>query len=110
MATLRHVQVRLECEHVLLFGSPSPMKGESLWCVRCQDMRRVVDAPVEYRVRCRRCAVSRPFGQARLNAEVFASKHANKYGHRVAIYNGRELIYELRADSDPDLFTGVPPF
>lgn len=103
-------QVVLEkCGHTLLFEFP-PMRGEQVWCVRCQTMRVVASAPTEYRVRCLRCAVSRPFGQSRLNAEVFAARHANKYGHRVRIYNGRELIYELRADSDPDLFTGIPPF
>lgn len=89
------VRVTLECHHFLTFNAAPPMLDDSVYCVRCQDMRTVMEAPPEWRIRCTRCTYSRPLGVARLAAEVAAARHRQKTGHAVRIYNGRRLVYTM---------------
>lgn len=95
MNDAERVRVTLSCHHTLDFNTAPPMVGEELYCVRCQAMHAVVDAPPEYRIRCRGCGYSRRCGVERLDAEVRASKHHKNTRHRVAIYNGKRLIYVI---------------
>lgn len=108
--------VVFDCKHAVDFTHP-PMKGEDVWCFKCGKMRKVESAPEEWRIRCKRCAYGRRLGSMRLNAEIAASKHANKRGHPVAIYNGKQLVYvvgERDADrgAQPELplMHAEPPF
>lgn len=97
-------RITLSCRHEIDFRHAPPMLGDEVWCVKCQHMREVVAAPVEYRVRCKRCPYARRFGVARLKAEVAAAKHHQRTTHRVRIYNGKELIYEMPSNSTADKY------
>ena len=95
MSDTEPVRVRLECWHHITFTSAPPLLGDSVYCVRCQAMRVVKDAPVEYRIRCTKCPYARMLGSERLRAEIAASKHHRRTGHAVALYNGRERVYVI---------------
>lgn len=102
-----------ECKHVVEYTHP-PMIGESVWCFKCERMVTVESAPDEWRIRCTRCPYTRRTGAARLNAEIAASKHANKKGHPVAVYNGRKRVYVVgeqnRGQPQLPLMHEDPPF
>lgn len=90
-------RVRLACEHTAIFRSP-PLLGDEVYCVRCQVMRVVIDAPPEYRIRCQRCTVSKMCGASRQEAETQAAMHRKRHpDHKVRVYNGRRHIYTLGA-------------
>lgn len=108
--TRPRTRVVLTCHHAVEFAATPPMKGELIWCVKCSHMRRVEDAPDEYRVRCRGCSYSRRCGTARLDAETAAARHRKRRpNHRVGIYNGKELIYVMGADAGDDTQPGLWP-
>jgi hypothetical protein len=73
----------------------------------------VKDAPDEYRIRCRNCVYSRPYGTAKLNAEIGATKHrkANP-GHVVELRNGNRFVrtFDGRGGGDRDLTVTSPLF
>lgn len=85
--------ITLACGHHLLFRGVPPLKAEELWCRRCTAMSTVVEAPPEWRIRCRMCPYTRMCGDSREEAEKRASKHYKDRGHRVAVYDGRQLLY-----------------
>lgn len=93
MNDTERVRVRLDCWHYLEFSTAPPLLGDSVYCLRCQSMRVVKDAPTEYRIRCTKCPYARMLGSERLHAEITASKHHKRTGHAVALYNGRERVY-----------------
>lgn len=85
----------LACGHRLLFRSAPPLRAEELWCNRCQAMSTAVNAPPEWRIRCRNCPYSHMCGASRDDAEKRAQKHYRARGHKVAVYDGRKLVYVL---------------
>jgi len=105
--------VTLECHHIATFSDAGPpILGDTIYCVRCQAMREVTEAPPEYRIRCLRCTFTRMLGPMRLTAEVKAAGHVRRKAHPVAIYNGHKRIYvmgEKRSEQDTPLpFTTEP--
>jgi hypothetical protein len=99
-------RVVLSCHHTLEFTAP-PMVGENVYCVRCVAMRTVENAPPEFRIRCRVCGYSRRCGVERLDAEIRASRHHTKTGHRVSIYNGLRRIYIVGQNNPQVVASGV---
>lgn len=92
--------VRMECEHTAIFHSP-PLLGDEVYCVRCRAMREIIDAPPEFRIRCRRCSHSKMCGNSREGAETAAAMHRKRHPHHaVRVYNGRQLIYTVGAVDD----------
>ena len=75
-------EIRLDCQHHLHFDIAIPVKGETLWCRRCQKMR-IVEYRYRgrnYRIRCKKCNYGRAFGEGRLKAELAIVAHRNKLG------------------------------
>lgn len=107
MNDTERVRITLECHHLREFEVSPPMLGELIYCVSCQDMRRVTDAPPEWRIRCTRCPYSRRMGTARLNAEVRAAQHRQRTGHPVQILNGRKLVYIMGRHNPQQSAQGV---
>jgi hypothetical protein len=87
------IPVILFCDHELLFKSYPPKMAERVWCPRCTDMQTVKVAPPEFRVKCRNCRLSRPFGQSREDAERLAAKHHNVKNHTVELRDGYAVLY-----------------
>lgn len=104
--------IHLECLHTLQMVTP-PMIGESVFCFRCDDYKRVVKAPPRYSTRCMTCRRCKgQFESARLSAETFIVKHRQRYpSHTVGLYDGMLLVREFRplAESMPSLLD-EPPF
>lgn len=102
-------QVTLECGHKRLFPSPVPKVGDILWCPQCVKEQPVLHAPDEWRVVCEGCRYSRPFGAARVSAEVSAAKHRMKHNsHSVRIYNGNKHVRTFGKLCDPIVTPMIP--
>jgi transcription elongation factor Elf1 len=87
----RFVVVEFACRHRREFSVKSnvPPLGEHMICLRCRRETTVIKHLEEYRVRCSDCLYSRPFGANRLQAEIAASKHHNRYPyHEVTMWKG----------------------
>jgi hypothetical protein len=85
--------VELSCRHVLIFAYP-PVTGETIWCHWCSSEQKVVQAPAEFRVKCRDCRANGRFGRARITAEIFACKHRRKQsGHTVDLFDGLKIVF-----------------
>lgn len=66
-------------------------------------------APDEWRIRCRKCIYSRPFGAAQINAELSAIRHRRKNpDHPVGIYNGGKLVKTFGDDRDRTVTPMLP--
>jgi hypothetical protein len=91
--------ITYDCGHTQHYKNPYPKVGEMLYCLKCRMEVRVKLAPAEWRIRCRHCVYSRPFGDARLNAEISAAKHRRNHpSHVVALFQGGELIRTFPAN------------
>lgn len=67
-----------------------------LWCNRCRKELVVIRGVNEWRIQCQNCIYSRPFGAAKLNAEVSAAKHRMKHpDHVVRIYSGNQFMRQF---------------
>ena len=88
------VNVTLACDHVITFAQRDwcPVRGEKVWCVRCDDYRPVSDAPHAFRAKCRVCSYSPPASRFRADADRLAEAHHKRRGHRVLILDGRVLV------------------
>lgn len=87
----RYVVVEYECRHRREFsaGGHVPPVGENMYCLTCRRETVVIKHLDEYRVRCSDCRYSRPFGANRLQAEIAASKHHNRFPyHEVTMWKG----------------------
>jgi hypothetical protein len=94
------------CNHSILYSSPYPRVGDTVYCLKCSKGRVVKDAPAEWNTRCRGCSFSRSYGAAKLNAERAAVKHHQKCPHHtVLIRNGRDVVVTLKAQREtlPDV-------
>lgn len=101
--------IEFDCRHTRVFPDPAPKVGDTLWCLRCNKDVRVVRGTNEYRIRCQNCIYSRPFGTARLNAEIAAAKHRMSHTeHVVHLYNGTEFLRRF-PDRDQDRNQTVIP-
>lgn len=89
-------QVELQCGCTKVFPSPPPTKDDIVLCRyhnRYETVRLVLD---EWRTSCVDCTYGKPFGQARVNAEIGAAKHRQKKpGHRVEIRHGGEVVMTM---------------
>lgn len=109
---MTHV-VTLGCHHVLYFSTPSPVKGETIYCTTCRSEQIVLLAAHEWHVRCLDCRFARHTGRARLSAEGHVTKHGRKHGHRVELYDGEHHEYTFTPDKDQmmlDMGTNDPPY
>lgn len=87
----RFTVVEFDCKHRREFPAKNnpPAVGDILYCLQCRDSVKVTKHLEEYRVRCSDCRYSRPFGANRLQAEIAASKHHNRYPyHEVTMWLG----------------------
>jgi hypothetical protein len=101
--------ITYECGHSQLYGSPAPKLGEMVLCLRCRKYRKVITAPNEWRIKCRGCIYSRPFGQAQLNAEIAAAKHRMKNpAHIVDIWNGNVIRKSFGLDRNQTVIKPIP--
>lgn len=85
----------LECGHTLHFARNVPLVGEVTLCLRCRTYKEVTVAPEEWRIKCQSCKHAKPFGAAKLLAEIGAARHRRQAGnenHIVGIYNGAKLV------------------
>lgn len=92
----RFIVVEFECKHRREFEAKGniPPVGEVMICLRCRRETKVVKHLEEYRVRCSDCTYSRPFGASRLQAEIAASKHHNRFPyHQVTLWKGAAITH-----------------
>lgn len=105
--------IHLECLHSLEMVSP-PAIGELIYCFRCDDYKRVIKAPPQYRTRCNNCKKIRidTFGAARITAEATMANHRKRHpDHSVSLYDGSLLIetWQPLSLTQPSLLD-EPPF
>lgn len=88
--------IEFECHHTRVFQQPAPKVGDILWCPKCNRDVGVIRGVSEWRIRCQNCIYSRPFGSAKLNAEISAAKHRMRNpAHVVRIYNGSKFVRQF---------------
>lgn len=91
--------VTFDCRHVRIWQANPPIINETVWCPQCRKEVKVLSAPAEWRIRCRDCAYSRPFGTGKTGAEIAAAKHRQAHpGHVIEIRNGNVIanVFGLR--------------
>lgn len=107
----RFVVIEFDCKHRREFPAKGniPVPGEEMYCLRCRAAVKVVQQLEEYRVRCSDCTYSRPFGAARLQSEIAASKHHNRFPyHEVKLWLGARTVRTWKRNED-HLFTKSLP-
>lgn len=92
--------VTLSCGHSTLWGAPWPKFGETVYCRRCVDYRRVRSVIDEYRVRCGQCPLSRAYGQDLEGAQRVASRHVMKFSHTVTVWEGNRVVETIAPQGD----------
>lgn len=105
--------VTLSCGHAPGFRHAPPVKGDELWCLSCDAVAIVVEAPEEVRTVCRVCTYGRKYGRAKETAYRDAIKHARKTAHIVRVYDGQTLLRELGAGQSAinlDALPQDPPY
>lgn len=88
-----------------------PVDGDAVYCYPCARTRSSVGIIDQYRVQCMDCRYARGKGQAKLNAEIDASKHHRKNpDHEVKLFLGRQLVHtwQKQAEKLDHLFTDNP--
>lgn len=98
----KKITVTLECSHELYFRSYPPKKMERVWCPRCGDMRAVEVTAAEFRIKCRGCRLSRPFGRDEESAKLLGARHHNKRGHTVQLFDGLAMVHEWQGTEPSD--------
>lgn len=92
----RFIVVEFDCKHQREFEAKGniPAVGDTMICLRCRHAVKVTKHREEYRVRCSDCTYSRPFGASRLQAEIAASKHHNRFPyHEVKLWLGAQSVH-----------------
>lgn len=88
--------VRLECGNELRFPVATPMKGQEVWCTKCQNMEKVAEAykHPSYRIKCNTCRYGKQCGSERLAAELAIVRHRNKKGrhHQMVLMDHRHKV------------------
>ncbi len=89
-------EIQLTCGHRKHFDVPVPLKGDTIFCIKCNAYFAVLtDVREEYRIRCTVCRYGRQYGTDKVNAEFSAGKHATNRGHKVALYKGDRFVSEI---------------
>jgi hypothetical protein len=106
----REVMAVFDCRHQRPYKLQyRPEEGDRLWCFTCHAMRTVTAIMEEYRIRCANCSVTRRFGQAKLNAEIFGSRHHQRHpAHEVHLFYGKEERHRWSAQTE-QLFAEALP-
>lgn len=99
----------LSCGCFVTFEQANLTLGSETFCRRCQKVVRVSSHAPEWVIHCDGCRYSRKYGQAKLEAVVYASKHANRKHHKVRVYCGAELV-ETIGQGKQLTFDDEPPF
>lgn len=87
----------------------NPKPGDDIWCLRCHREVKMVRLVEEYRARCFTCRYSRPFGLAKIQAEIKAARHHNRNpSHEVKVLYGTEVSRVFPAQVEK-LFTKALP-
>ena len=105
----RRVPVILSCNHTKYFDPP-PIKGEEVFCLRCDQAVTVLVAVAQWRARClhKGCRFSVRTGDDPDAARRAAIKHVGKYqSHRVSIYQGDRL--DSTTDVSDETIPGTLP-
>lgn len=90
-------QVNLLCGHAMFFTQPMPRVGDELLCPSCRTASPVTAIEDEIRIRCTQCRYSRGFGQGRLTADTYASKHATTRRHKIEVVQGSTVLTVMGA-------------
>jgi hypothetical protein len=108
----RDTIILLECGVTIPFRIAPPKTGERVWCFRHRHYARVKDGRAEFRARCRDCRMSRPYGAAKLSAEMSAVRHARAKTHTVDVLQGAKILHTITHESNGQLAMpdDVPPF
>lgn len=85
----------MTCRHYREFDSAhAPKKGDDMWCFRCRTWGKCESLTKEFKIWCRGCKWSRGFGRNRLQAEIKASKHHNRFPeHEVWLAEGGDVVH-----------------
>ena len=88
----------MTCRHYREFDSShAPKKGDDMWCFRCRTWGKCESLNKEFKVWCRGCKWSRGFGRNRLQAEIKASKHHNRFPeHEVWLAEGSDVVHQWK--------------
>lgn len=85
--------------------------GDLIYCRTHNDTVAVHQVQPEYSIFCVSCPFTRYYGQAKMTAEVYASKHSIARHHAVRIYYGSEVIGTTGKQHQLSLVTDdAPPF
>ncbi len=90
-----NIMAVMTCRHYREFDSAhAPKKGDDMWCFRCRTWGKCESLTKEFKIWCRGCKWSRGFGRNRLQAEIKASKHHNKFPeHEVWLAEGGDVVH-----------------
>lgn len=72
-------------------GVKIPALDAEMYCVKHKTVATVEKVEPEWSIQCAICRHTRYYGQARMTAFTYASKHAISRRHAVRIYYGSEL-------------------
>lgn len=100
-------RITLRCGHERIFKFHLPAIGERLYCPRCGGYRPVSARHGPHRWNCNICKAHGTAQSVRVRATRGAQKHANAYGHDVAVYreagDGREDEITIRSQNTDSL-------
>lgn len=97
--------VVLDCGHSTVVDVTS----DEVYCYRCMRVATVTERAAEYVAACLGCHWKKPFGLAKLNAQLAADKHARRKRHRAQVWHGAKLLDERGPEAVGQLcFNGMP--
>lgn len=95
------IEVTLICEHKVSFRQYPPKRAERIWCVKCEDMKTVKEAPPEFNVKCKSCSVHKNYGRDEDKAQHAATAHRNRRPwHVVQVRDGLEVLATYEPSDD----------
>ena len=86
--------VTYSCRHTAFFSEEvCPKIGEMVPCIRCREQVMVINAPAEYRIRCRKCKFSKAYGTSKTEAQLGSVRHKKgRPDHVVDLVNGKVIV------------------
>lgn len=85
--------VTLSCNHEATFSNSPPLTNDMVYCAICANYFTVIEAPYEYRIKCRPCGFFRQSEFSHARAFGKATTHATKYPtHIVYVMLGNTVV------------------